>query len=554
MERSDPIPPRLASALHLLTLAGAGILLVWLGRRQWFVLDEWVVIVDRAFFPRSGDLSMFEPHNDHPVFLAGLVYRALLAIVGLRTYVPYLAVVIVLHLVTVHLLYRLCRDRLDVRAPAALLVTGIAAVLGSGWENLLTAWQMTFVGSVAAGFGALLLASRDDPSVRSDAGVAFLAVLSVLASGVGVAMCAALALTVVLGARPDRSTGRRLALMLGPAVAVYGLWYLAFAISAEASDPPLAEGVRRIPEFVYEGMAAAMTSTLHLAWIGPLALALAVAGAVLTRALPGWSLAVGSAAGSVVFLALTGVRRYVNGVETAGSSRYVYVVMMLLAPLLALMIDRAVANARVQLALLVLGGTILARAQITTLADEATVWERIELRDRDLIVAAAVDADGLVPSVVSPTVAAFSPNLDIDEIVDLDRRGWLPDLPVNAAQVAAARLALQTAIGNPLGLAPGGQDAVTGEGDVTIVGDDRCPVVEVGEGGGRTRILGSPWLTRIRSEPGIPVVLVALDANGSPIENVQRPLPAPTGHWELTADFDPGVELRMTGAARLEFC
>src|SRR5580700_7748854 len=79
-------------------------LVFWLnaGRLEWFYLDEWDFLAQRKA-TNLGDL--FRPHNEHWTTIPILVYRALYSLFGLRAYLPYRLVVVVMYLTGAALLY-----------------------------------------------------------------------------------------------------------------------------------------------------------------------------------------------------------------------------------------------------------------------------------------------------------------------------------------------------------------------------------------------------------------------------------------------------------------
>ena len=87
----------------------------------------------RGVFGHS-ELGLLEPHNEHWVTFPVLIYRALFSVFGVRTYLPYLLVLVVSHLLIAHLLWRLMlRYGVD-----WLVATGAAAVfmvLGAGGKT-----------------------------------------------------------------------------------------------------------------------------------------------------------------------------------------------------------------------------------------------------------------------------------------------------------------------------------------------------------------------------------------------------------------------------------
>src|SRR5664279_4289815 len=153
-------PPTAAFAVHLLTLVVALGALGWLGRPLWFFGDEWEFLVNRGGFHRP-HLGLWDPHaHMHWSTTPILIYRALFAVFGLRHYAPYLLLVLLTHIVTAYLLWRVMR-RVGVLPWVA---TGLAAVfcfLGGGEENILWAFQITMNGSLLLGLVHLLLVDRD---------------------------------------------------------------------------------------------------------------------------------------------------------------------------------------------------------------------------------------------------------------------------------------------------------------------------------------------------------------------------------------------------------
>ncbi len=80
----------------------AGVLIVFvIGRHRWFFGDEWGFLAER----NAGNLSdLFQAHGEHWPTIPVVVCRALWNLFGLRTYVPYQAVVAVMPVTTAVLL------------------------------------------------------------------------------------------------------------------------------------------------------------------------------------------------------------------------------------------------------------------------------------------------------------------------------------------------------------------------------------------------------------------------------------------------------------------
>ncbi len=145
----------------------AAVVLFYVNRHQWFGGDEWFILTDRGLTAGPGHQGLFEPHYEHWTTVPILAFRALYSVVGLHSYLPYIALVIVAHLATVVLLwYVMVRSRID--PWVALSFVTVFAVLGTGFENLENAWQVTLVAPLALGLAAILVVPETGPFTRRD--------------------------------------------------------------------------------------------------------------------------------------------------------------------------------------------------------------------------------------------------------------------------------------------------------------------------------------------------------------------------------------------------
>jgi hypothetical protein len=258
--------------LLLIWLFGASAcLLLYLGSKLTFLLDDWEFLLYRRDF--SAD-AILDPHGEHIVALPVLIYKALLATVGMGSALPYRVVSVGLFLLSAALLFAYLRRR--VGDWPALAATAVVLFLGSAWEDLLWSFQMTYFGSVAAGLGALLALEREDR--RGEVAACALLVVSILFSSLGLSFAIGAAVFVLLG--DERR--RRLYLFLVP-LAVYALWWLGWGHTAESALS--FHNVARTPLYVLDGLATSVGSatglannsvTVHdrLIWSRPLAIAL----------------------------------------------------------------------------------------------------------------------------------------------------------------------------------------------------------------------------------------------------------------------------------------
>jgi hypothetical protein len=306
------VPRARTIVIVVATLVALAIL--WLSRNFNFYFDEWDFILAA---PSWTPLSLLEPHNGHPSMLLISVYAVLLNTVGLRSYVPYMAVLLVLHATCVVLLFELVRRRagdLIGLAAGALLV-----VLGAGWENLLWAFQIGSVGAVACGLGMLLV--LDGPSTsRRLAAAAVLLTASLMFSGIG--LCFGVAVAVQIIATPGR---RRDVIWFLPTAIALGAWYLAFGRHDALPGGITAATIATLPLYIGWGVASAIAGIAGLG--GVIGLPIAVVGVAIV--VVGWRRKVDVFTLSIVAALLTfyfvaGLNRAQFGYQQSGAGRYVY--------------------------------------------------------------------------------------------------------------------------------------------------------------------------------------------------------------------------------------
>ena len=302
--------PRLLVATAAVIACAA---ILWLSRGFTFYFDEWTFIL-----PADTSWTQYlQPHNEHPSILPRLIYAALLNTIGMRSYIPYMTVLLALHATSVLLLFELVRRRAGdlVGVVAALLLL----VLGAGWENLLWAFQIGFVGSVACGLGALLVIGQGGSRM-------WLAMLllfgSLMFSGIGLFFWIAAAIWLTL------APARRVDLLwLAPVALALGAWYAAYGHTGAPPKPvSLAGNIEVLPLYVLWGLGASVAGLIGEGGLfGPVLLVLAVVAIGFTwrRHRPD-PFAIGVAAALVAFYVVLGLNRAQIGYEQSGAGRYVY--------------------------------------------------------------------------------------------------------------------------------------------------------------------------------------------------------------------------------------
>ena len=304
-----------------LVVAMAGVIaaaaILWLSRSYTFYFDEWDFIQSA---PGWSWTSYLQPHNEHLTLLPHLIYAVLLDTVGLRSYLPYMLVLITLHVATALLLFGLVRRRAG--DAVGLAVALLLLVLGAGWEDLLWAFQIAFVGSVAFGLG-MLLALEDPPTQRRRTAAALLLAASLTFSDIGLFFLVAGAVRVAL--TPGR---RRDVLWFVPVAATFAVWYLAFGHSGKSTVPHAGlENLLALPQYTAWGLAGGAGGVIGVTgWPALAVLVVAIAAVAIDWRLHAPDpLSLGAAAGLLAFYVFTGVARAQLGYEQAASGRYVYI-------------------------------------------------------------------------------------------------------------------------------------------------------------------------------------------------------------------------------------
>jgi hypothetical protein len=331
------------------------LLLFW-GRHGWFTQDDWDFLSARSI-GRVDDL--FRPHFQHWTTLPILPYRLLWTVVGIRSYVPYQAMIVVLHLAAAALLLVVMR-RAGVGPWIATVAAGAFVFFGSGAENIFVAFQITFVGALVFGLVQLLLADHDGPLGGRDWFGLLAGLAALMCSGVGITMVVVVGAAVLLR---RGLAGWRFALFhTAPLAGAYLLW-LALAPKGQPAGNYHAQNVSQVWRFVVIGFEAAFARQGQIPFLGFLLGAVLVVGLVFAfRGRGSWfplgplASSIALLGGALLFLVLTGIVRAgqggllfllnTSGPERARESRYVYLIAAMALPALAIGADALIARWR----------------------------------------------------------------------------------------------------------------------------------------------------------------------------------------------------------------
>jgi hypothetical protein len=465
-------PGRAATFTHVASLAGAFAFWAWLDRGLWFFGDEWNFLVGRglSYAPTSPE-SIWFPHNEHWSTLPVLLWRALYSIFHLSSYWPYILPVLLAQVVVMHLAWRL-----SLRAGADVWVATAAATvlgfLGAGAEDLAWGFQIGFVGSVMFGLLALDVLDRPpDQPVRGTKRAAplVLASLALLAS----LMCSTIGDAMVVGAAVlgfARLPWRRaLAVLVVPVVA-YVAWFagvgrLGLAAHSDRFTPGTFSS---LPRFMWDGLTWALGRAFNLDVAGPVVL-IALAAWLLWQApalLRAQPVVLALCAATIAFYLLVGLGRDIS-TGTPDVSRYVYVAMALLTPVIATVLSPRRALLPVRAAVRLVAIALLAVTLIGNIGQAETwVKGRVALTSRlktDVLALGRLTAAG-VQDVAGANAAPikYFPNLSAGGLAGLERSHLLPAAALSPLDMVNARTLLAVGDWNGVNYALSPKPLVTG--------------------------------------------------------------------------------------------
>ncbi len=420
MTEGDRQPSRLALAIHVLVLVGGFLALLCCALGQWFYGDEWDFLGHRGLV--GAERSVWAPHNEHWSTGPILMYRALYALYGARTYVPYIVVLLLFHIVAAHLLWRLLLH-IGVGPAIATALATVFVVLGAGYENLMWAFQVGFVGSVALGLGGLLLVNHDRPWGRRDVACWLVSVIGLMFSGISVTMVVAAGLAVLL-----RRGWRQALLTVSVPGAVYLVWLVLIGHHDVGRGERSLHDVVKYPEFIWSALRSAVDETVGVPGAG----LVVVIG--LTLLLLHWrrqsagpaAPAFACALGTLVLFAMIAIGRAGLGVQQAEVSRYVYLVVALALPAVGLALSELAGSSLARGGAVSLALLLVAGHNVGTLLERSRLERHREQRFRARVVAATQLVSS--PAVILRTQPEpeVAPDLRVGDLRRMQRERKLP--------------------------------------------------------------------------------------------------------------------------------
>ena len=312
--------------------AAAFVYYLVLSRREWFFLDEWEFLSGRGI----GVHDLLSAHYGHWTALPIVVYRVMWWAVGLRSYLPYVALTIGLHLTAAALL-RVVMRRSGVQPWTATAVASVFVCFGPGAQDILWAFQIAFTGALVLGLVDLVLTDHRGPIDRRDWLGLAAGTLALMCSGVAVTM------VIVVGIAALLRRGWRIALFhTAPLGALYVVWLVGFSGGQRA----FIGSPRQVIDWMTSGLGGVFGELGRLPGVGWLLGAVLIGGLALVMNAVGWrrlreqhATPVAMLLGAFVFFLITGVDRAGLGISFARSGRYLHIVAALVLPAIAVSVD-----------------------------------------------------------------------------------------------------------------------------------------------------------------------------------------------------------------------
>lgn len=406
--------PRAIRRLINATILCGFFFLLWCNRHTWFFGDDFAFVFDRYLAAQRGDWvdALLKPHNEHWVTLPALLHIALQGSFGIDQHL-----IFVIPVVSAHCMAVWTASRVVLRATnsgwASLATAFSLTFLAAGHENLLWGFQVGFIGAPILVILATLACHRSN-SPRRLALAAFLCCLAMMTQGTALSAMVIPFLVLLFQRRV-----RDMILVMGPAATLFLGWYLKWGSTSSHSSPTMQQRLQW-PQYVWKGIQTSLDGFVNMQGAGVAVLALALVG--LGRSRISWRdlqfpLAMFMAAPLFFFISSLGRLQY--GIDQAGASRYQYVGILFMAPLLIIGLSQVVSvPRRSAVTLLALSGWVVASG-VTGLAAFSTTAYPTDPRFRETIEAAALLSENPAVAGGRRPSPQFNPNVTVEGLREL---------------------------------------------------------------------------------------------------------------------------------------
>ncbi len=458
--------------------------------------------------------TLLQPHNENLSAVGVLLYRAIFAVVGISTAVPYIALLLISTAACVTLAYVFLRRELG--PWIALIPALVLATLGPAAEALLWPFEFTLFSALAFWLGAMLLAGKG--GTRNDALACLLLVLAIGSQSLAVALLPATVLALLLWSG-WRGALRR-AWVAGVPLVLYVAWYAVY-------HPQLERTLEKVPSFIVDSFVASVgdiTAAGYSAGARVLAvvvLILALARCVHLRRVP--TTTIYMALGLLCVWVATGLSEGEGRVPA--ESRYQFHNALLLMLALAPLVPRVRLSTRAAMRTLqVAAVTGVALVIVVSNLGRYSFWEHGFERQESIANAELAALEVARPALLTPDEvftgenepglywpftprsylsAAAAHGSPVNVRRDLEFAG-----PLAKAQADAVLMRLEGIEARP-GSAPAGRVAPLGVRALLLPAGPGCGVIPAGAARAGFEVFARPGGLNVSSAPGPPVALAA---------------------------------------------
>jgi hypothetical protein len=376
-----------------------------------------------------------------------LIVRALFDVFGMKTYLPYALVVILIHLGIAWMVFALSRRAGCPPWPAAAAAF-LVAFISIGPENILWDATMNNTGAILLGYIACYVLLVTDVNARGTvmAWVLLIAALSFSGTGISAVVMAA----VLAATQRSPLAGAR---VMSLPTAAFLLWYVGYGRDDSTYAISETTDYFQVPLFVWTGLTKALGNSVGVVEAGPVVFVILVASLLTDRRASAALRHVAWAgfAAATAQLTLEGLSRISLGVDIAATGRYAYFTFVLLAPAMAMALARAADVtleprwfAAVAASVLAISYALHGVGTVRTYADGYGGVSR-EWRDRLLgMVASADDKQQVLTATYDDPVNTM---LSQDLVAEPEVRAALPDVSPDPRQRLNAEMMFNVGVG-----------------------------------------------------------------------------------------------------------
>ncbi len=410
--------------IHLAIVALGLLVFLVLAGRQWLFSDDWAFVAERQGL-------LFAPHVGHWSTVPYLVFLGIRNVFGIDHYLPFAVPVIVVHLLVAHLTWVVMR-RIGVLPWIATAFSVLTVFFGVGSENILWAFQLGFVGAMAAMLAVIVILLRDQLGVRALVSIAALSTVAVATSGTALPL-----LFVAILIALTRHGLKRTLLALAPPVVIYAGWFLLVGRTAAPAGRAVGGQILLVPKYALSMLSDGLGLVFPIPILGVLLFVVLVVW---------WLYGIRSAdrvsrpafllfLAAPVFALLTGYSRIGLGLNYATGSRYLYFAIFAMLPFIALGLSRVLGRFRLAILPAVVLVVVVGLCNAGTLAVQLHQREAAARETRTHLSAAA-DLVAASPTSYSPEQQPYTKwalDVQVSDLEDFVRFGWFHPVAYSAA-------------------------------------------------------------------------------------------------------------------------